>query len=417
MVYLGRFQQVANQIAALQHPHILPLIDYGSYNATPYLVQPRVPATTLRSLPKGSTPHDALTIGGYLEQVAAALEYAHARAIVHGSLSTSCILKQTDGTLMVADMGVSRLLTLDEGDKHSAYIGSSESCAPEQLLGLPVSTATDIYALGAVLYRLLTDQPPFDGKTRDEIMQQHVSAPVPSLRQARKDVPVELDEVLAKAMAKEPQRRFPDVRSLVEAYYRAISPEAAARYAAVSMTPVHTTAKVPAIPRPVAPTTTQNQVSRRRMLTLSAGAGGVVVVGLVVLGSRLFSSAAPVAGTNAPAVQSSSAGAAQAPATGGSVLAHTSDLPLNSAKTFAIANQSNPGVLIHLPSSNFVAFDSTCTHAGCAVTYNQQSKLLECPCHGAAFDPASQAKVIQGPAQTPLKPIKIVVNADGTITL
>jgi eukaryotic-like serine/threonine-protein kinase len=161
-------------------------------------------------------------------------------------------------------------------------------------------------------------------------------------------------------------------------------------------------------------------ISRRRALTFIAAGGGVAaaVLAVAVFGRNYL------AGNTSPATTSLTNTPANTPianvtntSSQGNVVAHTSDLPINSAKTFPISSQTNPGVIVHLADGHFVAFNSTCTHAGCAVNYNQQDKLLECPCHSASFNPANNAAVVQGPAQTPLAAIKISVNANGTITL
>lgn len=166
-------------------------------------------------------------------------------------------------------------------------------------------------------------------------------------------------------------------------------------------------------------------ISRRRALGFIAAGGGAAaaIVAVAIFGRNYLAGNTSPANTpsaNTPGTSSNSP-VANTPGTssngqGGRVLARTADIPLNSARTFPISSNNNPGLLIHLPDGHFVAFDSTCTHAGCAVRYSSQDKLLECPCHGAAFDPAKNAAVVQGPAQTPLATIKITVNANGTIT-
>lgn len=100
------------------------------------------------------------------------------------------------------------------------------------------------------------------------------------------------------------------------------------------------------------------------------------------------------------------------------VIGHVSDVPVNSATSFTISSNGDPGVLIHLNSGQFVAFDAACTHAGGPVDYDPGTQHLICPCHGAEFDPAHAAAVLSGPTNIPLTSVPIHVdNAGGTITL
>src|SRR6266567_1199284 len=386
IVYLGYFQQQANQVAGLQNPYILPLLDYGNHQGMPYLVSPDLSAVSLSTVLVQKGPIDVIQTSRYLDQITAALEYAHEQAVLHRSLTSDCILVKPDGKLLVADFGVMRMLELGrpEAQRNLLYGNSASSTpAPEQLLGKPSATYTDVYALGAVLFRMLTAHRVFRGATREEIVQQHLGSPVPSVSKGRKPfviaspAPAQANPVVSRPMqlSSQPQRNE------------------------------------------------QPLVSRRRMLTLvGSGAGAAVAIAAVAVfaGHYLVGTTSPstTTGTSNPPAGNSPAQGNQPspPATGGHVLAHTSDIPLNSAKTFPIANSQNPGLLIHLPNNQFVAFNSTCTHAGCPVNYNPQDKLLQCPCHSAVFDPARSAAVVQGPATTPLTKIAISVHPDGTIT-
>ncbi|HEY7416393.1 MAG TPA: Rieske (2Fe-2S) protein [Ktedonobacteraceae bacterium] len=185
----------------------------------------------------------------------------------------------------------------------------------------------------------------------------------------------------------------------------------------------------------------QQRISRRRLLSL-VGTGGGAVVATTILAACSIPGVpgAPTVGTghNTPKSSKGSTGSTSStgsngssgsngstgstgssgspPQTGGDVLAQTSAIPINSAQTFPISGQTNPGVIVHLSNDQFVAYDSTCTHQQCAVTYNPTDMLLECPCHGATFDPANNGAVVQGPAMTPLTAINITVSASGAIT-
>lgn len=223
--YLERFQYQATQVATLQHPYILPLLDYGVYRGLPYMITPHIQMRSLSVRLAKSGPLNVFTVGRYLDQIATALEYAHEHAALHGSLSVDCIFIRLDGHLVVADFGMRGLLELNRqyGSQDLPY-KLNEGTAPEQVLGKPVGSYTDVYALGAVLYHLLTGSPVFAGSTPDELVQQHLYASVPPLSQWRSDLPAGLYSIIARALAKDPAQRYHQPGALANAYHRNVLP-------------------------------------------------------------------------------------------------------------------------------------------------------------------------------------------------
>lgn len=438
LVFLAHFQREAKLIATLQHPHILPLLDYGSFHSSPYLVYPQQTGSSLLEVLSTRSPLPLAEVGQYLQQITSALDYAHKHAVLHRNLSTACISiqpggqsasvnkKESFGRLLIGEFGYRRIIELSRIDlqvesggmqRRPSYDGSSEASAPEQLLGQPIDACTDVYACSVILYRLLTGHAPFEGATRDEVARQHLYAQVPSVYAWRKDVPGRLNEVLKKALAKDPLHRYRRPGELAQAYQDAMQPLAM---------PVPTPTEIVSSRLSTSRVQLEGRVSRRQVMAL-AGVGGSVVAVSIFAGVRLWegqqvqSTAHTVSGVPQATVAQSLPHPAQrvvpVAESAKNVLIRAGDLPTNSAMTFPIANQQRPGVLVHLPDKRFVAFDSTCTHARCGVEYNSQTRLLECPCHDAAFDPAKKAAVVSGPAQSPLASINIQVNSDGTISL
>jgi thiosulfate dehydrogenase [quinone] large subunit len=152
---------------------------------------------------------------------------------------------------------------------------------------------------------------------------------------------------------------------------------------------------------------------------VSGVAGALGVVFLISLLRGGDNSTGVQGSSQVPQGSSSSSGTGTTSAAGGpATIAEVSQVQINNATGFTVPSNGDPGVLVHLSSGQFVAFDASCTHAGCAVQYDPSSQMLLCPCHGAAFDPAHGASVVQGPAPTPLTSVPIQVNqATGTISV
>jgi thiosulfate dehydrogenase [quinone] large subunit len=162
----------------------------------------------------------------------------------------------------------------------------------------------------------------------------------------------------------------------------------------------------------------------RRDFFRGAAVGVAAALGLVLVVSHLRgddggANAGTSGSLSGPGSSGATTGSGSSSTTGGTAtIAEVSQVSTNSAASFTVPASGDPGVLVRLSSGNFVAFDAVCTHAGCTVQYDPSSQMLLCPCHGAAFDPAHGAAVVQGPAPTPLISVPVKVDqATGAITV
>jgi serine/threonine-protein kinase len=223
--YQAYLERQAGHIITLRHPYMLPLISYGIHQGLPYFVWPYSSMRSLTTRLTQSGVLDVVTAGRYIDQIATVLEYAHQQTTFHRNLSLDCIYLQMDGQIVVADFGVRRLYELlTPGSQSGFFYGSLEALAPEQLTGGQIGAYTDVYALGAVTYRLLTGHTVFSGDNFRALAEQHLHASPPSLAQARGGLPVALDRVLAGALAKDPAQRIQHPGAFADAYHQIIAP-------------------------------------------------------------------------------------------------------------------------------------------------------------------------------------------------
>lgn len=223
--HTARFRQAAEQMRQIQHPYLLPLVDAGVVGEVPYLVWPLIAMRPLASMDGRVAPIDLDTAGRYLDEMAAALEHAHARGLVHGNLALEGIYAQGDGRLLIGDLGVRQLIELLRQDMQWHYLYTlADPSAPEQILGRRARSATDVYLLACALFRLLTGRQIFEGETREDVAHAHLHDPVPPLGMFRVDLPLGLDGLLAVALAKEPGNRIQRPGELANAFHEIVAP-------------------------------------------------------------------------------------------------------------------------------------------------------------------------------------------------
>jgi eukaryotic-like serine/threonine-protein kinase len=206
--FLARFRREAQSAASLSHPNIVGVFDTGCEGDTWFIVMEYVDGRTLKDVIRAEGPLYWSRAAEVAADVAGALAVAHARGIVHRDVKPGNVMLTTDGKVKVMDFGIARATAVPSITQTSAVVGTAQYIAPEQAQGLEVDPRTDVYALGCCLYEMLTGQVPFTGPTPVAIAYRHVREDPTPPRALNPDVPVSLERVCLKAMAKPPEDRY-----------------------------------------------------------------------------------------------------------------------------------------------------------------------------------------------------------------
>lgn len=222
------FASEVEKVWHCHHEHIQPLLEFGAGDGLLYSVTELIEAKTLEQILQEAEEQECYTpiqiplIVRYIAQICNALQYAHEQDIVHGNIQPSSILVQDDQHILLTNFSMKRIYHEDEPMVAQIEEGNAAYTAPEQVVGI-LSPASDIYAIGVLLYRLLTGRLPYDGESAGEIALKQTNDAIPILRALRPDLPESVELVVRVALAKSPEARFPSANDLAEALVAAVT--------------------------------------------------------------------------------------------------------------------------------------------------------------------------------------------------
>jgi serine/threonine protein kinase len=220
--FMERFRREARTAASMRHPNVITVHDFGEDDrGVPYLVLEYIGGPTLADLMDAGL--DDQRIPDLLDQIAAGLDYAHARGVIHRDIKPGNVLMTEDGRAVLADFGLAWLLEGAHLTLTGGVIGTPEYMSPEQAAGSPIDHRSDVYALGVVLYEMLVGDRPFVAETPIGVLLMHLQDQAPSVLDARPDLPAAVAQVIDKVLVKDPTERYSSAGELARAFRAAFA--------------------------------------------------------------------------------------------------------------------------------------------------------------------------------------------------
>jgi serine/threonine protein kinase len=220
--FLERFEREVEVISRLEHPHILPIYDYGESDGVPYIAMRFLGGGSMAQLIRRGVPKLA-EIAKPFNQVAEALDYAHQQGIIHRDLKPGNIMLDEHGNAYLSDFGIARVM--GSNLTGSAIIGTPAYMSPEQAHGGNIDARSDIYSLGIVLFELITGREPYQAETPMSLLLKQINEPIPPIRDFRADVPQLVQDVVDTATAKVQDERYASATEFSHAFSEALRGE------------------------------------------------------------------------------------------------------------------------------------------------------------------------------------------------
>ncbi len=214
--FRARFEREAKAIAALEHPAIVPVYDFGEEQGQPYLVMRYMAGGSLTErIQRG--PLSVAEAARIFANLAPALDESHRRGIIHRDLKPGNILFDTFGNAYLSDFGIVKMTEATIQLTGTGMVGTPAYMAPEMAEPGGLSAMVDIYALGVTLFQMLTGRLPYEADTPMGVLMAHMSKPIPDVRELRQDLPADVQAVVRRTLAKDPMERYPSAGEMVAA--------------------------------------------------------------------------------------------------------------------------------------------------------------------------------------------------------